>query len=163
MKIKFLLSIAVVILLFSCSSSSDSNTETDNSPQINYFPLTLRNYWKYSVLTNAIIQTDSLYVSNDTTINTKVYKKLKTRNMPIGFFSNSLNKNAVRIEGSKVLLTGSLAFNFGVALPINLSVSDYVIFNETASNNQDLGSVSGTINQTVQNYPLTKYILLKII
>ena len=156
MKIKFLLSIAVLILilLFSCSSSSDSNTETDNSPQINYFPLALRNYWKYSVLTNAITQKDSLYVSNDTTINTKVYKKLKTRNMPIGFFSGLLNKNTLRIDGSKLLLTGSVSFNFGATLPIDLSVIDYIIYQENVSNNQNLGSVSGTINQTVQNYPL---------
>ena len=154
MKIIFLLSIAVVILLFSCSSSSDSNTETDNSPQINYFPLALRNYWKYSVLTNAITQKDSLYVSNDTTINTKVYKKLKTRNMPIGFFSSLLNKNTLRIDGSKLLLTGSLSFNFGATLPIDLSVTDYIIYQENVSNNQNLGSVTGTIYQTVENYPL---------
>ena len=155
MKIKLLLSLAVVTLLFSCSSNStDSNTGTDNSPQTNYFPIGTRNYWKYRVLTNAVTQTDSLYVSNDTTINSKVYKKFKTRNMPIGFFSSSLNKNALRIDGSKLLLTGSLSFNFGVTLPLNLSVNDYVIFQENAANNQDLGSVSGTINQTVQTYPL---------
>jgi hypothetical protein len=153
MKIKFLLSLAILSILFSCSR--DSVSGTDSSSTTNYFPLALRNYWKYRVLTNAVTQTDSLYISNDTTINTKVYKKFKTRNSPIGFFSNSMNKNAARVDGNRILLTGSLAFNFGVALPINLSVSDYVIFNETASNNQDLGSVSGTINQTVQNYPLT--------
>lgn len=156
MKIKFLLSILVVTLLFSCSSSSssDSNTETDNSPQINYFPLALKNYWKYNVLTNAITQTDSLYVSNDTIINTKVYKKLKTRNMPIGFFSSLLNRNTLRIDGSKLLLTGSLSFNFGATLPIDLSVTDYIIYQENVSNNQNLGSVTGTIYQTVENYPL---------
>lgn len=139
-------------MLLSCSR--DSVSGSDSLSQTNYFPLALRNYWKYRVLTNAVTQTDSLYISNDTTINTKVYKKFRTRNLPVGFFSNSLNKNALRIDGNRILLTGSLAFNFGVALPINLSVNDYVIFNETASNNQDLGSVSGTINQTVQNYPL---------
>ncbi|MSP84902.1 MAG: hypothetical protein EXR18_03635 [Flavobacteriaceae bacterium] len=159
MKIKFLLSFAVLTLLFSCSS--DSNSGTDSSTQTNYFPLALRNYWKYRVLTNTITQTDSLYVSNDTTINTKVYKKFKTRNTPIGFFSNSMNKNALRIDGFRLLLTGSLGFNFGTALPINLSLSDYVIFQENASNNQELGSVLGVINQTVQNYPLVINYTLK--
>ena len=62
MKIKIILSLAVLSLLFSCSS--DSNTETDSSTPTNYFPLALRNYWKYRVLTNAVTQTDSLYVSN---------------------------------------------------------------------------------------------------
>ena len=158
MKIKFLLSLAVILILFSCSRDSVSGTD---SSQTNYFPLALRNYWKYRVLTNAITQTDSLYVSNDTTINNKVYKKFKTRNTPIGFFSNSMNKNAARIDGDKILLTGSIGFNFGSALPLNLSINDYTIFQESASNNQDLGSVSGSINQTVQNYPLTINYTLK--
>ena len=159
MKIKFLLSLVVLTLLFSCSS--DTVSGSDSSTQTNYFPLALRNYWKYRVLTNNVTQTDSLYVSNDTIINTKVYKKFKTRTTPIGFFSNSMNKNAARIDGSRILLTGSIGFNFGAALPLDLSINDYVIFQENASNNQDLGSVSGVINQTVQNYPLTINYTLK--
>jgi len=159
MKIKFLLSLAVLILLFSCSSDSDSGTAS--SSQTNYFPLALRNYWKYRVLTNAVTQMDSLYVSNDTTINTKVYKKFRTRTTPIGFFSNSMNKNAVRIDGYRLLLTGTKGFDFGAGLPINLSLSDYVIFQENATNNQELGSVSGVINQTVGNYPLVINYTLK--
>jgi len=152
MKIKFILLFAIAVLLFSCSTNS--TTGTDTQAQTNYFPLAVSNYWKYRVLTNAVTQTDSLYISNDTTINTKVYKKFKTKNLPFGFFSNSLNKNGVRIDGRKLLLTGSLAFDFGVGLPINLSVNDYTIFQEDASNNQQLGSVTGSINQTVQTYPL---------
>jgi hypothetical protein len=158
MKIKFLLSLIVLTILLSCSTDTISDS---NSNQTNYFPLALRNYWKYRVLTNNVTQTDSLYVSNDTTINTKVYKKFKTRTTPIGFFSNSMNKNAARIDGGRILLTGSIGFNFGSALPLNLSINDYVIFQENASNNQDLGSVSGVINQTVQNYPLTINYTLK--
>lgn len=159
MKIKLILSFAILSLLFSCSS--DSSNGSDSSSQTNYFPLALRNYWKYRVVTNAVTQTDSLYISNDTTINTKVYKKFKTRNAPIGFFSNSMNKNAVRIDGYRLLLTGSIGFDFGAGLPINLSLSDYVIFQENATNNQDLGSVSGVINQTVANYPLVINYTLK--
>jgi hypothetical protein len=158
MKIKFLSSLLVLTLLFSCSSDTISSSD---SFQTNYFPLALRNYWKYRVITNAVTQTDSLYVSNDTTINTKVYKKFRTRTTPIGFFSNSMNKNAARIDGDKILLTGSIGFNFGSALPLNLSINDYVIFQESATNNQDLGSVTGVINQTVQNYPLTVNYSLK--
>jgi len=152
MKIKFLLSFTILLLLFSCSS--DSNSVTYVPPQTNYFPLAVNNFWNYRVLTNSVTQTDNLYISNDTTINTKVYKKFKTRTMPFGFFSNSLNKNALRIDEFKLLLTGTLSFNFGVALPINLAVNDYIIFQENAAINQVLGNVSGTINQTFQSYPL---------
>ena len=159
MKIKFLLSFVVITLLFSCSSNS--NSEPNVPPQTNYFPLALRNYWKYRVSTNAITHTDSLYISNDTTINTKVYKKFRTRTIPFGFFSNTLNKNALRIDEFKLLLTGTLSLNFGVALPINVAVNDYIIFQENATINQQLGSVSGTLNQTVQNYPLVIEYTLK--
>jgi hypothetical protein len=72
-----------------------------------------------------------------------------------------MNKNAVRIDGYRLLLTGSIGFDFGAGLPINLSLSDYVIFQENATNNQDLGSVSGVINQTVANYPLVINYTLK--
>jgi len=65
-----------------------------------------------------------------------------------------MNKNGLRIDGSKVVLTGSLSFDFGAGLPINLAVNDYIIFQDNVSNNQQLGLVSGTINQTLQTYPL---------
>lgn len=155
MKIKLLLAITFLSVIISCSSDSNTGSAT------NFMPLSIGNYWKYNVVTNAQTQRDSLYISNDTTISAKIYKKFKTRNAPAGFFSNSLNKNGLRKEGSSLLLTGSLALDFGVGVPINLSVTDYVIFNENATINQQLGSVSGTINQTVQTYPLVINYTLK--
>ena len=149
MKFKLLIAITFLTILTSCSNDTSSGaTET------NYLPLAIGDYWTYNVTTNAQTQRDSLYVSNDTTINTKIYKKFKTKNLPVGFFSNSLNKNGLRKDGGSLLLTGSLALDFGVGVAINLNVNDFVIFNETATNNQQLGVVTGTINQTVQNYPL---------
>jgi hypothetical protein len=158
MKFKLLIAITFLTILTSCSNDTSSGaTET------NYLPLAIGDYWTYNVTTNAQTQRDSLYVSNDTTINTKIYKKFKTRNLPVGFFSNSLNKNGLRKEGSSLLLTGSLALDFGVGVAINLNVNDFVIFNETATNNQQLGSVTGIINQTVGTYPLVIDYTLKSI
>jgi hypothetical protein len=157
MKYKLLIAIAFLSVLASCSNDSNTNSDT------NFMPLSIGNYWKYNVVSNGQNMRDSLHISNDTTINTKIYKKLKTRNNPAGFFSNSLNKNGLRIEDSSLFLSGSLALDFGVGVPINLSVSEYVIFNETATNNQQLGSVSGTINQTVETYPLVIDYTLKSI
>jgi hypothetical protein len=159
MKIKFLLSFVLFFLLFSCSS--DSNSGLNVSSPTNYFPLAAKNYWKFRVLTNAVSQTDSLYISNDSTVNAKVYKLFKTKNLPVGFFSNSLNKNGLRIDGSKLLLTGLISIDFGVGLPINLSVKDYTIFQEDASNNDQLAIVSGSINETVKTYPLVIDYILK--
>jgi uncharacterized membrane protein len=157
MKYKLLIAVAFLSVLASCSNDSNSNLDT------NFMPLSNGNYWKYNVVSNAQTMRDSLYISNDTTINTKIYKKLKTRNNPAGFFSNSLNKNGLRREGSSLFLSGSLALDFGVGVPINLNVSEYVIFNEAATNNQQLSSVSGTINQNVGNYPLVIDYTLKSI
>lgn len=148
MKYKLLFALTFFTVLISCSNDTDSGSET------NFMPLSVRNYWKYNVVTNGLTSRDSLYISNDTTINSKIYKKFKTRNAPVGFFSSSLNKNGLRKEGSSILLTGSLVLDFGVGVPLNLNLTDFVIFNEAATNNQQLSSVSGRINQTVQNYPL---------
>jgi hypothetical protein len=161
MKFKLITLFAAFSFLFSCSSDSNGD---DNIPiEINYIPLTNGNFWTYNVNTNAQTLRDSLYISNDTTINAKIYKKFKTKNAPVGFFSNSLNKNGLRKEGTSLLLTGTLALDFGVGVPINLSVTDFVIFNENATNNQQLGIVTGTINQTVQTYPLVIDYILKSI
>lgn len=159
MKFKLLIAIAFLTVLASCTS----DTSINNDPETNYLPLAIGDYWTYNVTTNTQTQRDSLYISNDTTINAKIYKKFKTKNLPVGFFSNSLNKNGVRKNGSSLLLTGNLALDFGVGVPINLNVSDFVIFSETATNNQQLSSITGTINQTVQNYPLVIDYTLKSI
>ena len=161
MKFKLITLFAAFSFLFSCSS--DSNGDDIIPIEINYIPLTNGNFWTYNVTTNAQTLRDSLYISNDTTINTKIYKKFKTKNAPVGFFSNSLNKNGLRKEDRSLLLTGTLALDFGVGVPINLSVTDFVIFNENATNNQQLGTVTGTINQTVQTYPLVIDYTLKSI
>ena len=156
MKFKFLIAIITTITLFSCTSETENSVE----PDTNYLPLGISNYWKYSVQTNGASQTDSLYISNDTLISGKTYKKFKTKNLPAGFYSSSLNKNSVRRSGASLLLTGTLALDFGVGIPINLDLNDFVIFKENATDNQQLGILSGTINQTVGTYPLViDYIL----
>ena len=75
MKFKLLIAITFLTILTSCSNDTSSGaTET------NYLPLAIGDYWTYNVTTNAQTQRDSLYVSNDTTINTKIYKKFKVKN-----------------------------------------------------------------------------------
>jgi hypothetical protein len=159
MKFKLLFTIIFITILASCTTDNSIST----NPETNYIPLTNGNFWTYNVTTNAQTLRDSLYISNDTTINAKIYKKFKTKNAPVGFFSNSLNKNGLRKEGTSLLLTGTLALDFGVGVPINLSVTDFVVFNENATNNQQLGIVTGTINQTVGTYPLVIDYTLKSI
>ncbi|QBZ98613.1 hypothetical protein [Flavobacterium sangjuense] len=159
MKTKLFFIVIAFTLLAGCSSD-------DSSGSINsgvYLPLAVGNYWTYDVTTDglAITNRDSLYISNDTVINTKTYKKFKTLNIPFGFYSNSLRNNGVRKENDALYMSGNAGLNLGDVLPIDLSVTDLMIFKESATANQELGSVSGVINQDFQGYPLVINYTLK--
>ncbi|MFI0426961.1 MAG: hypothetical protein ACH34V_08410 [Flavobacterium sp.] len=152
-KSAFLVTLLTSILFISCSSDDSgtgSNFET---------PLTIGNYWTYDVEGQAGITRDSLYISNDTVIGSNTYKKFKTENnIATGFYSSALRNNGVRESNGKLKLSGDLSLAAGQTLPIavDLTLSDFVIFNKNASNNQALNSSpkTGTIQQTVSGYPL---------
>ncbi|MBC7439542.1 MAG: hypothetical protein H7250_06115 [Flavobacterium sp.] len=158
MKNTFFLTILLSAFLFSCSPGDSS---ANNSSAADYFPLKLSNYWTYNVDKAGTIDHDSIFVAKDTTINTFVYKKIESKIAPIGFMSNSLNNNELRIDGNKILLTGKPNLNFVTNIGINLSLSDFVIFKSGASANEILSSVSGTIDQVYNSYPITINYTLK--
>lgn len=159
---KLLFASFLMVFLTSCSNNDDTTGE-DNSPATTFLPLTNGNYWVYDVDNQGTITRDSIYIANDTVINTVTYKKMKTLALPTGFFGTSLRNNGVKIDGSKLVLTGNLDVNFGLTLPLSLSVTDFIFFKENAATNEILSTQSGTINQTVQNYPLTIDYTLKTI
>ena len=148
--------IVLSLLLASCSTSTDVSSTDDNGPATLFFPLTNANWWTYKVQTQAPLFTrDSLYVKSDTVIGGLAYKKLKTKFAPNGFFSSTMNNNGIRIEGSKLKLSGSIEVAAGLPSPILFSVADFIIFKENANPNDVLSSTSGSFQQTVQGYPLT--------
>ena len=159
MKTKLFFIVFTIAILTSCSSDNSSG----GTSTADYLPLTDGNYWTYDVSTvgQTTSNRDSLYVANDTVINTKTYKKMKTLNIPFGFYSNSLRNNGVRKENDAIYMTGNAGLNLGAVLPIDLSVSDLMIFKESATANQELGSVSGVINQDFQGYPLVMNYTIK--
>lgn len=159
MKTKLFFIVFTIAILTSCSSDNSSG----GTSTADYLPLTDGNYWTYDVSTvgQTTSNRDSLYVANDTVINTKTYKKMKTLNIPFGFYSNSLRNNGVRKENDAIYMTGNAGLNLGAVLPIDLSVSDLIIFKESATANQELGSVSGVINQDFQGYPLVMNYTMK--
>jgi hypothetical protein len=156
MKTKFLVALAFVAMLFSCSSDDNGQTPDDEGSGDVYLPLNNGDYWTYRVTddANAPLGRDSLYVANDTTINGKTYKKFKTLNQPLGFFSNSLNNNGLRKSGASLLLSGEAGLNLGDTFPIDLVLNDFVIFKENASDNQELSTLTGVIEQDYEGYPL---------
>lgn len=147
------------VALTSCSTSDGNNTNTSSSV---FLPLTSTSSWIYDVKVNAQnTGKDTLFIDGETTINNKIYQKFKTKSVATGFYTNLLNNNNVRKEGDQLLLSGTTGLGFSAILPINLTLSDFVIFKELANPNEELASVSGTIEQEIQNIPLKINYILK--
>lgn len=151
MKTNFVFLLLIGLMISSCSSSDASG---DENMATSLFPLTNGNYWTYDVDAQ-LDGRDSLYVKGDTLISPLTYKKMKTKQIASGFFSNSLRNNGVRINGSLVQLTGSLSFDLGFSSPLSFALQDFVILKKNAAQNEVLSTVSGSFNQTVGTYPLT--------
>lgn len=141
------------ITIISCSSSDDNNISNDSGNATTHFPLSNGNYWVYNVDAE-IDGRDSLYVKGDTTINAKTYKKMKTKQLATGFYSNTLRNNAVRINGSLVQLTGAVSFDLGLTDPLSFAVQDFTIMKKNGTQNEVLSTVTGSVNQVVATYPM---------
>ncbi|TGD58365.1 hypothetical protein [Flavobacterium humi] len=145
---------ALLLLGFLFLSCSSDNTSEDIPSATNYYPSGTGNFWVYDV-EGTPVGRDSLYISGDTLINSVAYKRFKTKMQPVGFYSNSLNKNGVRKSEDKLLVSGTIGLNFTDQFPLTISISDFTAFKESASPNEVLGTVSGSFQQNVQGYPLT--------
>jgi len=161
MKSKILILLSFSILFLSCSSDDSSSDDSNGGETTTSFPLSIGNYWTYDVYNQASANTpesfgrDSLYIPNDTIISGITYKKMKTLNLATGFYSGTLANNGVRIDGNKVKVSGSLAFNAGLPTSISLSVADFIILKEGATAGETLSTTSGSFEQTFDSYPLT--------
>lgn len=150
-----LMNLFVHVFLISCSDNDIDNDIVLNEINV---PLTTGNYWKYDVEDNNITQEDYLSISGDVVISSNTYKKFETiDNLPVGFYSLSLNNNAVRQLENALLLTGEISLNNSQNLPFNLDLNlqDFKIFQGNARLNETLSTKTGTINQTINSYPLT--------
>lgn len=151
MNLKYIPVFVGLLLISACSSSTEEEISGSTPSNSVYFPLSNQNYWTYTI-DNA---RDSLYISNDTLITNNTYKKLKAKDFPVGFFSNSLNKNGIRKSGDQLLASGTFDLEAISGLPITINLTDFIIFKENATSGQTLGNVTGTLQQTVQDQPLT--------
>lgn len=153
---KIIIPFAAMALFIASCSSDDSNTNANenNTPTADFLPLEEGNYWIYNVESESSTGQDHLYISGTETINGKVYDKFLTQQAPLGFYSNSLYNSGVRQDGDKLLVTGQTQFAFAEGVPLNINVTDFVIFKENAASGQTLGTTSGTINQTIEGYDM---------
>jgi hypothetical protein len=148
--------------LESTLDDNSSNTNNTNNPNntatfTDAIPLNTGNYWTYDVVGLANTR-DSLYIFGDEIVGANTYKKFKNRNnIATGFYCTSLNNNNVRKDAGKLLLTGNLSVLQGITLPtgVDLSVTDFIIFKESATNGEILSEKTGTFQQTISNFPVT--------
>ena len=164
MKYLYFLATILFVVTSSCSSD-DSDTAVKAEPigttATSYFPLKSNNFWTYKTenisVNPVVIGRDSMYVGNDSIINSITYKRMKTKSLPTGFFCGALRNNGLRADGKQIKLSGDVSVNIGASLPVAFSVTDFVIFKENATALEKLATVSGTIiNETaLPGYPLT--------
>lgn len=163
MKRLSILAISVAAVLTSCSKGDDSTT-TPGDIQTEYIPLAEGNYWVYDVTGGDFeASRDSLYVANDTVISGNTYQKLKTKNPAVGFYSASASRNSARLVGDKIVISGTAGLDFASSLPIEIDLTDFVVFKESASNGETLDSRTGSFQQDFNGFPLTVTYTLKTV
>ena len=156
----------LLIILTSCSNSNNNSADevdlSDGIPTV-YMPLKINNFWKYDVSStyngNIMPSKDSLYVSNDTIINSITNKKMKSASQdPVGqatgFYSSIMHNNGIRIDGARLKLTGTVNLPTLISDPITLNLNDFTIFKENATTGTELSSISGEFSRTIQTYLL---------
>lgn len=164
-KIAYTIAALAAAIAFSCSSDDD-NGNNGNSTAV-YLPMDNGNYWVYNTSTEGAEGAadasgrDSLYVANDTVIGANTYKKFKTLAASTGFYSGSLSGNGVRLSGGKLLVTGSTSIAVSEDIPFSIAITDFAFFDANATSGQQIGSTSGSFQQTIQGLPLTFTYTLK--
>ena len=148
MKTIFLLLTVIMLTLSSCSSDDSGDA------YFNYFPLTSDNSWTYEV-EGQTTDFDNLYVGDEIILNNKSYQQMKTTDVPFGFYSSLLRENGLRNEGQKLLLTGTLALDLGVDIPLDFALEDFILINNDAASNEVMSAKSGTISQDLNGTPIT--------
>jgi hypothetical protein len=144
-------SFLALLLMALCTGCDDSSSTSTSA----FFPLTATSAWVYDVSVDAQnIGRDSLFVNGETVINGNTYQNLKTKSTPNGFYTSILNNNSVRKEGDKLLITGTTGVAPNEFLPIDIDVTDFVLFKENSTNNAQLDAISGVVEQELQNLPL---------
>ena len=163
MKIKLILASLLVVILASCSHNTSEEVDLSDGIPTVYMPLKINNFWKYNVAStyNGTItpSKDSLYVSNDTIINTITNKKMKSVGQDpygpsTGFYSSIMHNNSIRIDGARLKLTGTVNLPTLISDPITINLNDFTILKENASAGIELSSVSGDFSRTIETYLL---------
>lgn len=149
---KFLYALAgVAFILGSCNTDDDAETsglETD------FFPLEALTYWTYNNENEQGSSYDSLYVAGTMQLGGLPYTNLDAKAPPTGFMTNLLAGNALRKTATQLLIKGELGTPVDGFPDIGIPLDDMVLFDTSAAVGQ-LSTVSGSLEQTVNGFPLT--------
>lgn len=161
MKFKHIFLLSVFVASFYACSDNEDNTANNNSETV-YLPMNLGDYWVYDIISEQMTNEDSIFVASENVINSNTYKTFGTRDPFYGFYASAMKNNSIRKDGSKLLLSGALnSAALGDFLDIPISLTDFVFFNEDAAENQVLDTETGSVNQTIQDLPITITYTLK--
>lgn len=159
MKTKILFLMIFSLALFSCSNEEVAGNGDETIATS--LPIASGNFWNYKVYTAATTSipeswdNDKLYVENDFLINGITYKKMKTIETPIGFYSSTLNENGLRVDGNKLRVSGAVTFDAGLPTALAFEVFDFIFLKEGASVGEQLSTTNGSFTENVGGYPLT--------
>lgn len=173
MKTQNLLYLIFFAMIVSCSKNDEPIiTPANEAPTVGdnvvttFMPIIALNTWNYATESTVTTPTptsgtgittgaDVLKVDSEVVENLITFKLMKALPItPTGFYSNSVNNNKLRVDGSSVKMTGNISFNLGTNV-LNFGVTDFVIFKENALINTNLGNPStGSTALTIPQLPV---------
>lgn len=139
---------AISSLLFSCSSDDSSNTIITDQPS-NYINIDEGKYWVYDV-SGQISGRDSLYVHSVQ----NAIATLKTKELPTGFYSGLLNDTKLSRVDDKIIASGTANYEIIEGFPLDIEISNFTIFKENATDNQQLSTITDTFETEYEGLPL---------
>lgn len=145
---KIVLFIATVALLISCGGDDDSSNGTAN---LDYLPLTVGNNWDYEVVTGTITLNDNLEVTSESNGS---YTLTSTPDPANGLMTGFLSSGELSKDPGRLLINGSLGFNFQGVGDFSIDVMNGPIYDQNANPNQEIFSTSGTFNETIDGLDL---------
>ncbi|MDO4728993.1 MAG: hypothetical protein Q4B43_08340 [Bacteroidota bacterium] len=151
-KIMFLL--LSTIMWVGCSSDDNSNGGNNTGIVPDFYPEQDGTYWRYRVHKDANnIGVDSLYIDGKSYINSVQYTSYGLKHTPKGFYSGILDSGQTRIDGSKFIYYGALDLQniFPQLTGYSILLEDFVFFDNTAPEGQQLDSRSGSQTISYQN------------
>ena len=167
------LSILLILSLFiltSCSSDDDGvednnngneNPDTETEIEENFFPLTVGNNWDFeNILTSPnqddVVSVENLSVSGIVDINGSTGYEMETDNPSgSGPVTLALSQGTLLKENSSLAYTGVLGLGLNGFPDVNFDVENASIYDTSLSNETEMFSQSGSIEQDFQDFPIT--------